>query len=104
MTTDHVPVQLRAEPTTPTVAPARYFNSLPQPATEHPSEATAALVAVDQAALRRRERLISIALRSASIVGFFVLWYAASLLNQYVWKLFNPVLLPPPHKVLEAGI
>jgi hypothetical protein len=52
------------------------------PATEHPSEATAPLVAVDQAALRRRERFISIALRSASIAGFFVLWYAASLLNQ----------------------
>ena len=73
------------------------------PASERPA-AAALPVALDQAAQRRRERLIGIVLRSASIVGFFVLWYAASLLNAHVWKLFNPVLLPPPHKVLEAGI
>jgi ABC-type nitrate/sulfonate/bicarbonate transport system permease component len=62
------------------------------------------LDAIDRGTLRRRERLIGIALRTLSIAGFFALWYAASLLNQHVWKLFNPVLLPPPHKVLEAGI
>jgi ABC-type nitrate/sulfonate/bicarbonate transport system permease component len=74
------------------------------PATENPVEETTPFVATDQAALRRREGRIGIMLRSVSIVGFFLCWYAASLLNQHVWKLFNPVLLPPPYKVLEAGI
>jgi ABC-type nitrate/sulfonate/bicarbonate transport system permease component len=43
-------------------------------------------------------------LRSVSIVGFFVVWYAASLINTHVWRVFNPILLPPPHDVLVAAI
>jgi len=39
-----------------------------------------------------------IALRTLSIAGFFRSG-TRRLLNQHVWKLFNPVLLPPPHKV-----
>jgi ABC-type nitrate/sulfonate/bicarbonate transport system permease component len=43
-------------------------------------------------------------LRSVSIVGFFALWYAASLINLHVWRMFNPTLLPSPDQVLEAAI
>jgi ABC-type nitrate/sulfonate/bicarbonate transport system permease component len=44
------------------------------------------------------------ALRSVSIVGLFVLWYAVSLINLHVWRVFNPILLPAPHEVVEAAI
>src|SRR5438046_2126591 len=43
-------------------------------------------------------------LRSLSIVGFFLAWYAFVLLNAHVWRMFNPVLLPAPHEVLKAAI
>src|SRR5262249_60434050 len=42
--------------------------------------------------------------RVASILIFFALWYAASLANAHLLRLFNPVLLPPPDDVLKAGI
>jgi ABC-type nitrate/sulfonate/bicarbonate transport system permease component len=71
-------------------------------ASENAPQAAAA-AAPDHAA-RRRERVTGILLRSVSIVGFFALWYAASFLNAHVWKLFNPVLLPPPHEVLAAAV
>ena len=45
-----------------------------------------------------------LALRSVSIVGFFALWYAASLINLYVLRMFNPTLLPTPHDVLIAAV
>jgi ABC-type nitrate/sulfonate/bicarbonate transport system permease component len=45
-----------------------------------------------------------LALRSVSIVGFFVLWYAASLINLHVWRMFNPTLLPTPYDVLVAAV
>jgi ABC-type nitrate/sulfonate/bicarbonate transport system permease component len=35
---------------------------------------------------------------------FFALWYAASLTNAHLLRLFNPILLPPPDDVLKAGI
>lgn len=44
------------------------------------------------------------ALRVVSILLFFALWYGVSLLNAYVWKAFNPILLPPPDAVLRTGI
>jgi ABC-type nitrate/sulfonate/bicarbonate transport system permease component len=45
-----------------------------------------------------------LALRSVSIVGFFALWYAASLINLHVWRMFNPTLLPTPGDVLIAAV
>jgi ABC-type nitrate/sulfonate/bicarbonate transport system permease component len=42
--------------------------------------------------------------RTASILIFFALWYAASLTNAHLLRLFNPILLPPPDDVLKAGI
>ncbi|MEJ0068927.1 MAG: ABC transporter permease subunit [Pseudomonadota bacterium] len=45
-----------------------------------------------------------VALRSASILLFFAVWYAVSLLNAHVWKAFNPILLPSPDAVLRTGI
>jgi ABC-type nitrate/sulfonate/bicarbonate transport system permease component len=47
---------------------------------------------------------IDLGLRSVSIVGFFCVWYSASLINKHIWRVFNPTLLPPPHEVLEAAI
>jgi ABC-type nitrate/sulfonate/bicarbonate transport system permease component len=47
---------------------------------------------------------IDLGLRSVSIVGFFLVWYAVALLNAHVWRMFNPILLPPPHEVLKAAI
>jgi len=53
---------------------------------------------------RDREWRTAALLRTASIVLFFALWYAAALLNAHVLKIFNPLLLPAPHTVLFAGI
>jgi ABC-type nitrate/sulfonate/bicarbonate transport system permease component len=83
-------------PANPTLSPAS--DALP------PASDSMPLVLPDQKARRRSEWWTGLLLRSVSIIGFFGLWYAASLLNEHVWRLFNPVLLPPPHKVLEAGI
>ncbi|NJO21912.1 MAG: ATP-binding cassette domain-containing protein [Sphingomonadales bacterium] len=62
------------------------------------------------AAPRSRKRLVlsarwqRAALRTASIVLFFAIWFAGSWLNANVIKAFNPVLLPPPQVVLQTGI
>jgi ABC-type nitrate/sulfonate/bicarbonate transport system permease component len=47
---------------------------------------------------------VDLGLRSLSIIGFFALWYAASLINAHVWRVFNPALLPTPGDVLQAAI
>jgi ABC-type nitrate/sulfonate/bicarbonate transport system permease component len=47
---------------------------------------------------------IDLLLRSVSVIGFFVIWYAVSLINAHVWRVFNPVLLPTPQEVLKAAI
>ena len=49
-------------------------------------------------------RAAIVARRTGSILIFFALWYAASLANAHLLRLFNPVLLPPPDAVLKAGI
>src|SRR5260370_42600802 len=59
---------------------------------------------IDIATRKQGTFWIDLVLRSVSIVGFFVLWYAASLINAHVWRMFSPILLPPPHEVLEAAI
>jgi ABC-type nitrate/sulfonate/bicarbonate transport system permease component len=59
---------------------------------------------IDIASRKRGSFWIDLGLRSISIVGFFAFWYAVSLINADVYRVFNPILLPPPHKVLEAGI
>jgi ABC-type nitrate/sulfonate/bicarbonate transport system permease component len=51
-----------------------------------------------------REWRTAALLRVTSIALFFAVWYAAALLNAYVFKVFNPLLLPAPHTVLLAGI
>jgi ABC-type nitrate/sulfonate/bicarbonate transport system permease component len=59
---------------------------------------------IDIATRKKGTFWVDLALRSVSIVGFFVLWYAMSLINAHVWRMFNPILLPPPHDVLVAAI
>jgi ABC-type nitrate/sulfonate/bicarbonate transport system permease component len=59
---------------------------------------------IDIATRKQGTFWIDMALRSVSIVGFFALWYAFSLINAHVWRMFNPILLPQPHEVLEAAI
>jgi ABC-type nitrate/sulfonate/bicarbonate transport system permease component len=59
---------------------------------------------IDIATRKQGTFWIDLVLRSVSIVGFFALWYAASLINAHVWRMFSPILLPPPHEVLEAAI
>ena len=49
-------------------------------------------------------RPATLALRGLSLLLFFALWWAVSLLNAHVLKVFNPVLLPSPDEVLRAGI
>jgi ABC-type nitrate/sulfonate/bicarbonate transport system permease component len=44
------------------------------------------------------------ALRTSSILLFFVIWYVGSWLNANVIKAFNPILLPAPQVVLQTGI
>ena len=59
---------------------------------------------IDIATRKQGRFWIDLGLRSVSIVGFFVLWYAMSLINAHVWRMFNPILLPPPQEVLEAAV
>jgi ABC-type nitrate/sulfonate/bicarbonate transport system permease component len=59
---------------------------------------------LDAATTKHGSLWLDAVLRSVSIVGFFVLWYAVSLINTHVWRMFNPVLLPLPHEVLAAAI
>src|ERR1700730_2127139 len=59
---------------------------------------------IDIATRKQGTFWIDLVLRSVSIVGFFALWYAVSLANAHVWRMFSPILLPPPHEVLEAAI
>lgn len=61
-------------------------------------------VAIDGAAEKRGGPWIDLGLRSLSILGFFALWYGMSLINAHVWRMFNPILLPPPHAVIEAAV
>jgi ABC-type nitrate/sulfonate/bicarbonate transport system permease component len=51
-----------------------------------------------------REWRTAALLRVTSIALFFAVWYAATLLNAHVFKVFNPLLLPAPHTVLLAGV
>jgi ABC-type nitrate/sulfonate/bicarbonate transport system permease component len=50
------------------------------------------------------ERLRAALLRCLSVVLFFALWYGVSLLNNDVFKWFNPLLLPTPTQVVQSGI
>jgi ABC-type nitrate/sulfonate/bicarbonate transport system permease component len=59
---------------------------------------------IDIATAPKGKYWVDVGLRSVSIIGFFALWYAASLLNAHVWRVFNPSLLPTPGDVLEAAI
>ena len=45
-----------------------------------------------------------LALRLTSLALFFAAWWAVSLLNAHVLKVFNPVLLPAPADVVRAGV
>ena len=64
----------------------------------------AADAGVENAIHVRGSALADFALRSVSIVSFFALWYAVSLINLHVWRFFNPILLPTPGEVVEAAI
>ena len=59
---------------------------------------------IDIASRKRGSFWSDLVIRSLSIVGFFAFWYAVSWINLDVYRIFNPILMPPPHKVLEAGI
>ena len=59
---------------------------------------------IDIASRRRGPFWSDLALRSISIIGLFAFWYAVSWINSDLYRIFNPILLPPPQKVLEAGI
>ena len=43
-------------------------------------------------------------MRALAILLFLAIWTAVSLGNAYIWKSFNPILLPSPVAVLKAGI
>lgn len=50
------------------------------------------------------KRLADAGMRCFAIVLFVAIWAAVSLGNQYIWKAFNPILLPTPIDVVRAGI
>ncbi len=50
------------------------------------------------------KRLADAGMRCFAIVLFIAIWAAVSLGNQYIWKAFNPILLPTPIDVVRAGI
>ncbi len=50
------------------------------------------------------KRLADAGMRCLAIVIFIAIWAAVSLGNQYIWKAFNPILLPTPIDVVRAGI
>jgi ABC-type nitrate/sulfonate/bicarbonate transport system permease component len=64
------------------------------------------LAAIANAAAARRRRILwrERLLRFSSILLFFVIWAAFTHLNQSVWRLFNPLLIPTPKDVLAAGV
>src|ERR1051326_5866790 len=76
------------------------------PAASTGEAATAPVVARKRRGSAKRSvtRATVVARRTASILIFFALWYAASLANAHLLRLFNPVLLPSPDEVLKAGI
>jgi ABC-type nitrate/sulfonate/bicarbonate transport system permease component len=59
---------------------------------------------LDTATGKRGSFWLDLGLRSVSIIGFFVLWYAVSLINAHVWRMFNPILLPTPYQVVKAAV
>ncbi|MDB5373963.1 MAG: binding-protein-dependent transport system inner rane component, partial [Belnapia sp.] len=50
------------------------------------------------------KRFADAGMRCFAIVLFIAIWAAVSLGNQYIWKAFNPILLPTPIDVVRAGI
>ncbi|MBL6456503.1 ABC transporter permease [Belnapia sp. T6] len=50
------------------------------------------------------QRLANAGMRCLAILIFIGIWSVVSLGNQYLWKFFNPVLLPTPIDVVRAGI
>jgi ABC-type nitrate/sulfonate/bicarbonate transport system permease component len=46
----------------------------------------------------------SLVLRTLSIASFFILWEAVSLVNFYLTKTFNPILVPTPIAVFQTGM
>ncbi|MDJ0391557.1 ABC transporter permease [Roseomonas sp. E05] len=51
-----------------------------------------------------REPIRAGAMRGLAILIFLGIWAAVSLGNAYVWKAFNPILLPSPWAVLASGV
>ncbi len=49
-------------------------------------------------------RLADAGMRCLAILIFIAIWSVVSLGNQYLWKFFNPLLLPTPIDVVRAGI
>jgi ABC-type nitrate/sulfonate/bicarbonate transport system permease component len=89
---------------TPTVSPASEKLAQSAEGTVGLSSGDEPESTLDVAAGRKGNFWTDLVLRSVSIVGFLVVWYAVSLLNAHVWRVFNPVLLPPPHEVLAAAV
>jgi ABC-type nitrate/sulfonate/bicarbonate transport system permease component len=54
--------------------------------------------------LTRSHRFRDACLRATSIGLFIAIWYAISLANKHWLHVFNPMLIPTPSDVVEAGI
>ena len=67
-------------------------------------DAAIAPVAAPRAPSPWPKRLADAGMRCLAIVIFIAIWAAVSLGNQYLWKAFNPILLPTPVDVVRAGI
>lgn len=67
-------------------------------------DAAIAPVAAPRAPSPWPKRLADAGMRCLAIVIFIAIWAAVSLGNQYLWKAFNPILLPTPIDVVRAGI
>ncbi|CAH2602283.1 Taurine transport system permease protein TauC [Rhodovastum atsumiense] len=50
------------------------------------------------------ERAVAFGGRAGSILLFLAIWWGVSLGNAHLWKAFNPMLLPSPLEVIQAGI
>jgi ABC-type nitrate/sulfonate/bicarbonate transport system permease component len=64
----------------------------------------AALPALRRPPTRWRAPLVNGGMRLLAILLFLAIWTAVSVGNAYIWKVFNPILLPSPMAVLKAGI
>jgi len=64
----------------------------------------AAMIARTASVQKRNSDRLHACLRPLSVFLFFFAWFLATWLNNHVMRMYNPILIPTPLQVLQAGI